>query len=209
MTMECIGHNDDELIRGMVSRDAEALEIFYDRYNRIAFTFVLRIVKSRADAEDVLMHVFWQVWQRAGRYDPARGKPLAWMLNIARARAIDCLRSHRRWNLKAEWEALQHPEVSEPWLNSCPLADVRRALEKCMDMLPHTQRVAFEMAFVEGMTQTEIAQALKQPLGTIKTRIRAATLRLRQSLKAYDPASTSIGRVGRNIARGGFTGEQC
>ncbi len=185
--MECIGPNDDELIRRMVSRDAEALEIFYDRYSRIAFTFVLRIVKLRADAEDVLMHVFWQVWQQAGRYDPARGKPLAWLLNIARTRAIDCLRSRRRWNLKAESEALQHPQLPESQVNSCPLGDLRRALQKCLDTLPHTQRVALEMAYFEGMSHGEIAQALKQPLGTIKTRIRAAMLRLRQGLKAYDP----------------------
>ena len=93
---EDIELDDQELIRRMATRDARALEAFYDRYNRIAFTLVLRIVKVREDAEDVLTDVFWQAWQQAGRYDTSRGKPAAWLLTIARTRAIDALRSSGR-----------------------------------------------------------------------------------------------------------------
>src|SRR5499426_3673353 len=87
---------DRELIQRMASNDAEALGKFYDRYNRLAFGLVLRIVGNREDAEDVLTDVFWQVWQQSSRYDASRGKPVAWLLTIARTRAIDCLRSRGR-----------------------------------------------------------------------------------------------------------------
>src|SRR5262245_27574133 len=85
--------DDKELIQRMASQDARALEIFYDRYNRVAFSLVLRIVRTREYAEDVLSDVFWQAWQQAGRYDTSRGKPIAWLLTIARTRAIDHVRS--------------------------------------------------------------------------------------------------------------------
>src|ERR1043166_1952924 len=80
----------------MGSKDAKALDAFYERYNRFAFSLVYRIVGSREDAEDVLVDVFWQVWQQAARYDPSRGKPIAWLLTIARTPAIDSIRSSPR-----------------------------------------------------------------------------------------------------------------
>src|SRR5215470_9151019 len=87
---------DREWIRRMASKDANALDAFYTRYNRLAFSLVLRIVGNREDAEDVLIDVFWQVWQQSSRYDASRGKPVAWLLTIARTRAIDRLRSGRQ-----------------------------------------------------------------------------------------------------------------
>src|SRR5215813_4274118 len=91
-----IEQEDRALIRRMASKDANALDAFYTRYNRLAFSLVLRIVGNREDAEDVLTDVFWQVWQQSSRYDAARGKPIAWLLTIARTRAIDRLRSTGR-----------------------------------------------------------------------------------------------------------------
>ena len=79
---------DRELVQRMASKDAAALDAFYQRYNRIAFSLILRIVGNREDSEDVLTDVFWQVWQQAPRYDASRGKPIAWLLTIARTRAI-------------------------------------------------------------------------------------------------------------------------
>src|SRR5436190_15754549 len=87
---------DRELVQRMASKDATALDAFYTRYNRLAFSLVYRIVGNRDDAEDVLVDVFWQVWQQSARYDEARGKPIAWLLTIARTRAIDSLRSSHR-----------------------------------------------------------------------------------------------------------------
>src|SRR5215471_17863642 len=89
---------DRDLVRRMASKDSKALDAFYERYNRLAFSLVLRIVGTREDAEDVLVDVFWQVWQQAARYEASRGKPLAWLLTIARTRAIDSVRASGRKN---------------------------------------------------------------------------------------------------------------
>jgi RNA polymerase sigma-70 factor (ECF subfamily) len=170
----------------MASRDARALEVFYDRHNRIAFTLVLRIVKVREDAEDVLMDVFWQAWQQSGRYDPSRGNPLAWLLTIARTRAIDCLRSGARRGTETELQENVAPETPERQTDPFVLAGMKRAVAKCLDALPEAQRVALEMAYFEGMSHTEIAEALKQPLGTMKDRIRTGMMHLRKCLKPYE-----------------------
>lgn len=170
----------------MASRDARALEAFYDRYNRMAFTLVCRIVKVREDAEDVLMDVFWQAWQQAGRYDASRGKPLAWLLTIARTRAIDCLRSSGRRGTEIELDAEVAPETPERQQDPFVLAGMKRAVSKCLDALPETQRTALELAYFEGMSHTEIAEALKQPLGTMKDRIRTGMMHLRKCLKPYE-----------------------
>src|SRR5215831_20585652 len=91
-----VEQEDRDLVQRMASRDASALDAFYERYNRLAFALILRIVGNRADAEDVLVDVFWQVWQQSNRYDASRGKPVAWLLTIARTRAIDSIRSSSR-----------------------------------------------------------------------------------------------------------------
>src|SRR5262245_55196588 len=105
-----IEQEDRDLIQRMASNDAEALGKFYYRYNRLAFGLVVRIVGNREDAEDVLTDVFWQVWQQASRYDASRGKPVAWLLTIARSRAIDCLRSSSRHQTQSEdVEAVKAP----------------------------------------------------------------------------------------------------
>src|SRR5688572_21972308 len=147
---------DTELIRRMASRDAKALESFYDRYNRVAFGLVLRIVKVREDAEDVLVDVFWQVWQQAPRYDASRGKPVSWLLTIARARAIDSFRSASR-HPSASSE-LQEGLPSEP-TQPDPFVSfgARQAVLKCLEALSEQQRVPLEMAYFEGMSHTEIA----------------------------------------------------
>src|SRR5207245_10879550 len=101
---------DRELILRMASRDANALDAFYTRYNRLAFSLILRIVGNRQDAEDVLMDAFWQVWHQSWRYDSSRGKPIAWLLTIARTRATDCMRwNQRRQGRTDELEADKDP----------------------------------------------------------------------------------------------------
>src|SRR5919108_5225257 len=107
---ERVKKEDRELIQRMAGKDPAALDAFYTRYNRIAFSLILRIVGNREDAEDVLTDVFWQVWQQSSRYDSSRGKPIAWILTIARTRAIDCIRSTNRQSSKTdELEASKHP----------------------------------------------------------------------------------------------------
>lgn len=177
---------DRELIGRMASKDANALDAFYARYNRVAFGLVLRIVGNRADAEDVLMEVFWQVWQQSGRYDSSRGKPIAWLLTIARTRAIDSVRSTSRQQTKThEIEAQTDLPRSSSEPDSFVVAGARRAVQDALQTLSEQQKIPLEMAYFQGMSHTEIAAALGQPLGTVKDRIRTGMAHLRKRLKAY------------------------
>ncbi len=177
---------DRELILRMASRDANALDAFYTRYNRVAFSLILRIVGNRQDAEDVLMDAFWQVWHQSWRYDSSRGKPIAWLLTIARTRAIDCMRSNqRRQGRTEEFEADKNPATDPGEPDSFVLSDTRRAVHEALQTLPEQQKIALEMAYFQGMSHSEIAAALGQPLGTIKDRIRNGMMHLRKRLRAY------------------------
>src|SRR5215510_5048477 len=174
-----------EWIRRMASKDANALDAFYSRYNRLAFSLVLRIVGNREDAEDVLTDVFWQVWQQSSRYDASRGKPVAWLLTIARTRAIDRLRSTGRHEVPTD-DPDKHrdppaPAEPDPFVQS----DTREAVHDALQSLPEQQRIALEMAYFQGMSHTEIAAALGQPLGTVKDRIRTGMMHLRKRLRPY------------------------
>ena len=180
-----IEQEDRDLIRRMVSKDAQALDVFYSRYNRLAFSLILRIVANRDDAEDVLVDVFWQIWQQAVRYDASRGKPVAWLLTIARTRAIDCIRVSGRRPTGEPVEDHTQPATADPGLDTFVLADTQRAVREALETLPEQQRTPLEMAYFQGMSHTEIASALNQPLGTIKDRIRNGMMHLRKRLKSY------------------------
>src|SRR5262249_19039750 len=136
-----IEREDRDLIGRMASRDPMALDAFYARYNRLAFSLIFRILGSREDAEDVVVDVFWQGWQQAGRYDSSRGKPIAWLLTIARTRAIDSLRSSGRKNLSSD-SPEHHPErINSPVeADAFVLADTRRAVREALDSLPEQHR---------------------------------------------------------------------
>jgi RNA polymerase sigma-70 factor (ECF subfamily) len=184
-----------ELIRRIALRDTAALDAFYERYHRIVFSLVLRIIRVREDAEDVMVDVFWQIWQQAGRYDASRGKPVTWLLTIARTRAIDALRSSSRHAAHvssiSSATTTENPEdrrpsaVTETPRDPGVLADTRQAVREALKSLPDQQRIPLEMAYFEGMTHTEIAETLNQPLGTMKDRIRTGMSHLRRQLKAY------------------------
>ena len=181
-----------ELIRRMASRDAAALDALYERYHRLVFSLVLRIIRIREDAEDIVVDVFWQAWQQAGRYDASRGKPVSWLLTIARTRAIDALRSSNRHAVNVSQtiktdssEDRQPAAVADNPGNPGILAETRQAVRAALKTLPEQQRIPLEMAYFEGMTHTEIAESLNQPLGTMKDRIRTGMSHLRRQLKAY------------------------
>jgi RNA polymerase sigma-70 factor (ECF subfamily) len=180
--------DDIELIRRMALRDAQALDEFYERYNRLVFGLVLRIIRVREDAEDVMVDVFWQVWQQSPRYDASRGKPIAWLLTIARTRALDGLRSSHRQAAHHSADEIDEKQMSSPQnVSTDPgiLADTRKAVRDALKSLPEQQRIPLEMAYFDGMTHTEIAESLNQPLGTMKDRIRTGMWHLRKHLKAY------------------------
>jgi RNA polymerase sigma-70 factor (ECF subfamily) len=183
--------DDHELVRRMALKDGRAFEAFYDRYHRVTFTLVLRIVRVRQEAEDVLAEVFWQIWRQSPRYTASRGKPLAWLLTIARTRAIDSLRaSHRRPQSDAGSDEIEGASDSRASHEDPSLrTGTRLAVSRCLELLTREQRVPLEMAYFEGMSHSEIAATLNQPLGTMKDRIRTGMMNLRKCLKPYEASA--------------------
>jgi RNA polymerase sigma-70 factor, ECF subfamily len=163
-----------DLVRRLAAQDQSALAEFYDRFASLVNALALRILRDSSDAEDVVQEVFLQAWRQADRFDASRGSPEAWLCTIARTRAIDRLR--RRAARREE------PEESAPPPSGAPRNEEALAVRKAIDGLSDDQRRALELAYYEGLTQTEIATRLGEPLGTIKTRIRTAMIRLREAL---------------------------
>jgi RNA polymerase sigma-70 factor (ECF subfamily) len=175
-----------ELIRQMAAGDREAFARFYDRYAPLVFPLIHRITRERADASDVLQEVFWEVWQGAAGYDPGRGSPEAWIVMRARTRAIDRIRALRR-RRETFVAPLDDTLAAAPVHHDADVAERAeegRAVRDALGRLPAPQREAIELAYYAGLTQTEIAERLKQPLGTVKTRIRLGLERLREVVKS-------------------------
>ena len=169
----------------MAHGDPAGLAALYDRHARPVYSLALRILGNQSEAEDVVQEVFTQAWQQAGRYDVSRGAVAAWLLNLTRSRAIDKLRALRARRGNADDDVREIEQVSdvsvgpdEQAIAAVEGARVRLAVAE----LPLPQRIALELAFYEGLTHTEIAARLEEPLGTIKTRIRKALIRLRELL---------------------------
>jgi RNA polymerase sigma-70 factor (ECF subfamily) len=172
-----------ELIRRMAGGDRDAFAQFYDAYAPLAFGLIRRILRDSAEAEEVLQDVFWEIWQAAADYDPARGSPEAWVVVRARSRGIDRARSARRRTDMTGAPLTAASDATEPAAGPARWAeagDVRGALAR----LPANQRELVALAYFEGLTQTEIAERTRQPLGTVKTRMRLALARLRDLMGA-------------------------
>lgn len=169
------------LIRRMADGDRQAFSDFYDRYASLAFSLLRRMLVQPAEAEEVLQEVFWQVWQEARSYDQGRGSPEAWLLNRARSRAIDKLRSIRRRRETFVAPLDEGMAAAGPDARSNPgnQAADQQQVETALALLSDAQRQVIELAFYEGLTQSEIAVRLGEPLGTIKTRMRLGLERLR------------------------------
>jgi len=174
-----------DLVRQMAAGDRDAFAVFYDHYAPVVFPLILRIVRERADARDVLQEVFWVAWRDAPAYDSTRGSPEAWMVTRARTRAIDRIRSTRRWSetfvAPLDDGIAAAPRESAP--DAAELAADRGTVMTALDQLPDAQRAVIELAYYTGLTQTEIAERLKQALGTVKTRIQLGLERLREVVK--------------------------
>lgn len=173
------------LLARVAEGDREAFGRFYDSYAPLAFGVIRRILPQAGDAEDVLQEVFWEIWRLAPRYEPARGTPAAWVLTRARSRAIDRLRSLRRRE-EVGVEAIDTaaaPSRTDHAADdpSARLPD-RELVRGAMGTLVPAQREVVELAFFGGMTHTEIAARLSQPLGTVKTRMRTALKHMRAQL---------------------------
>jgi|SRR2546422_2374342 len=172
----------DDLIRAMAGGDRDAFARFYDRYAPLVLPFVLRIVRDRTDAADVLQDVFWEAWRGAAAYDSARGTPEAWLITRARTRAIDRVRAMRRRGetFVAPVDDATVGAPTPPGGDAAERAEDRQLVASALARLSDAQREVIELAYYSGLTQTEIAERLEQPLGTVKTRIRLALARLRE-----------------------------
>ena len=173
------------LLQQIAGSDREAFRRFYDRYATLVFTFALRLLGSRADAEDLLQELFLQVWRQAQSYSPERGSPEMWLLTMTRSRAIDKLRSMRRRGMSTlSPDALSRLEVEDPVAPPTQASEAKLTLQGVLAKLPETQRIVLGLAYFDGLTQSEIAAHLGEPLGTVKTRMRAGLERLRGFLGA-------------------------
>src|SRR4249919_1669079 len=161
---------DVELIDRVVARDASAIGDLYDRHSRLLFGLILRIIRDRSEAEEILQEVFVQVWTRAETYNVSLGPPAAWLVRIARNRAIDRLRANAV-RLRAV-EAAPVPDPVQSPESSAGVSEQQRAVARALDTLPADQRVLIEQAYFQGLTQSELAEKFALPLGTVKTRIR-------------------------------------
>jgi len=177
-------HLSDEALLALASRsDDAALGELYDRYGGIAYGLALRILRDRALAEDAVQEAFLGVWRAAGSFSAALGKPSTWILTFVHRRAVDLVRREERRRSEPLDELTQHdPARSEATDEEAWLRSQRRAVQAALAKLPPEQREAIELAYYGGYTQSELAERLGQPLGTIKSRMFAGLHRLSELL---------------------------
>ena len=176
---------DQELIDRIKEKDKDALREIYSRFSQTVYNLAYRMLRDREDSEEVVQEIFLQVWNKADTYERGRGAVSTWIINIARSRSIDRLRKlgYRDKNT----------ELDEERLNST--TDFSRIIEdreektsvisKALNTLPENQRAVIELVYFEGYTHTEAAQLLKEPVGTIKTRLRLGVIKLKEKMAPY------------------------
>ena len=178
------------LLQRIVARDTAALAGLYDRHSRLLFGLILKIVHDRAEAEEILQEAFVRVWTRAELFDPRLGGPTAWLVRIARNGAIDRLRARRSRDAAGRQpfdqsmadRAASATDIRNPEAVVLD-AEKRGTVVDALKVLPAEQRCLIEAAFFEGYTHSELATRFGLPLGTVKTRIRAGIVAMRQRLE--------------------------
>jgi len=186
------GSETSTLITRIAAGDRDAFSRFYDLLAPTAFGLIRRVLRDPEAAAEVLQEVFWQVWREAPQYDPGRGSPEAWLVMRAKTRAIDRLRSIRRRDrtFVAPVDESVARSTDEPAENPAVVAEDRSLVQTALAQLPEPQRRVIELAFFDGLTQTEIATRLGEPLGTVKTRARLGLERLRSALRGERVSAT-------------------
>ena len=175
-------------MRGIQAGDADALSQLYDRYSGILKALILRVIHNEAEADDLLQEIFMEIWNQAKNFSEEKGKPLGWMVTLARRRAIDGLRKKQAY-ARAE-ERLQSETEQQPdaWVHNATedeivLSDTRVLIRKVIRGLPPAQQQAIDLAFFRGMSQREIAAKTNTPLGTVKTRLELGLKKIYDGLK--------------------------
>ncbi|GAC1662835.1 MAG: sigma-70 family RNA polymerase sigma factor [Candidatus Acidiferrum sp.] len=179
---------DGALMQRLILKDVSAFEQLYERHSRLVYSLVLRMLQQAGTAEEVVQDVFLQLWRNADRYDSARGPLVPWLLTLARNRALDTLRlsserQRRREDQTEDWPSVS-PSISPQY--EAAFDEKRRGerVRALMGDLSPQQKKAIELAYFQGLSHSEIAAALQEPLGTVKSWIRSGLLRLREGLQA-------------------------
>jgi RNA polymerase sigma-70 factor (ECF subfamily) len=164
----------------------------YDRYGQVLYAVAYRIVGQRADAEEVVLDALAQAWREATRFEAGRGSVAAWLTTIARSRALDLVRARSRRDRITATAAAEGPDTAPAmggWRadpsSGVEHAERRTRVQAALETLSPPQRRAIELAFFEGLSQSEIAELLQEPLGTIKTRVRLGMQKLRECLRPF------------------------
>ena len=185
-----------DLVRRIAGGDEVALGTLYDRRSGVVHALVLQLVGDADEAEDVVEEVFWQAWRQAGRYEASRGSVATWLVTIARSRALDRLRAVRRRREdrlpESDGEGVGQLDVllgdSGDTAHQAEHSDVATRVASALSELPREQREALDLAYFAGLSQSEIAVRIGQPLGTVKTRTRLALQKLREKLSMLQGA---------------------
>ncbi len=179
------GLSDEELIEQLQKRGSDALGILYDRYGQLVYSVFLRAARDSAMAEDLVQELFLRVWNRAQSFDSKKGSLGVWILSIARNMAIDHVRSAgARFSAKLRpIEEAEHKPINSA-LGARPESaiDDVRTVRAAFSYLNQNQKQALELAYYEGLSQSEIATKLSEPLGTVKSWMRSGLLRMREAL---------------------------
>lgn len=173
--------DDEGLCLRLAGHDMDAAAALYDRHAAQIFALARRILRNDGDAEDIVQEVFSQAWRTAGSYDPRRASVIGWLLVITRTRAIDKLRARQSRPVPSAIHPDTLPAAQTP--DAVVTAERAETVRTALLDLPAAQRTALELAYYEGLTQVEIAERLAEPLGTVKTRMRAALTTLRARLR--------------------------
>jgi len=189
LMLAVLAKGDGDLLARLQRRDPQALAELYDRYGQTVYRLILRMVRDAGLAEDLVQETFLRVWNRAGGFDSDRGAVGPWLLAVARNRAIDYLRCQgNRMANSVELNETEHPELFVDVPADVLAFDLARQVKRALDRLDAQPRQAIELAYFEGLSQTEIAERMGQPLGTVKTWMRRAIQQMRAALEERAPA---------------------
>jgi RNA polymerase sigma-70 factor, ECF subfamily len=180
-----VGRSDEDLVNAMRDGQLEALRVLYRRYSRLIYTLAYRILQNPEEAEEITQDVFLTLWHR-DTYRPERGSLSRFLVVMTRSRSIDRLRSHQTHHQRIQkWQAFATTDTTNSPLDFAHHNERADSIRQALDTLNPTEREVLEIAYYEGLSQSEIAQRLDIPLGTVKTRSRQALRKLRQTLENH------------------------